>query len=118
MLREQGITVACISTEENPVVGARCRKLGIPYWKGQRDKLTVLKKFLTETGVSPEHCVYVGNDTNDAACLQYAGLAVVPRDAAPEVVALADWRTEAAGGAGVLRELASRIMDERKRTDG
>jgi YrbI family 3-deoxy-D-manno-octulosonate 8-phosphate phosphatase len=114
LLREAGIAVACISTEENPVVQARCQKLGIPYWQGQHDKLSALKAFLDQHGLAAEDCVYVGNDTNDAACLKFAGLAVVPRDAAPEVRPLADWQTEAAGGAGVLRELASRILKERQ----
>jgi N-acylneuraminate cytidylyltransferase len=114
LLRNARISVACISTEENPVVRARCQKLGIPYWQGQHDKVSVLKAFLDQHRIAAEDCVYVGNDTNDAACLEHAGLAVVPRDAVPEVRHLADWQTEAVGGAGVLRELASRILKERQ----
>lgn len=113
LLKKAGIAVASISTEENPVVRARCQKLDIPYWQGQRDKLAALQSFLAQAGIEAEDCVYVGNDTNDAACLDYAGLAVVPRDAAPEVLPLADWVTEAAGGAGVLREIAARILEEK-----
>jgi YrbI family 3-deoxy-D-manno-octulosonate 8-phosphate phosphatase len=114
LLRSAGIAVACISTEENPVVRARCQKLQIPYWQDQRDKLCALRTFLDQQGLSPQECVYVGNDTNDAACLEFVGVAVVPRDAAPEVVPLADWQTNAAGGEGVLREIASQILEERK----
>ncbi len=115
LLKDEGILVACISTEENPVVRARCQKLGIPYRQGQKDKLAALKTFLEEMGIPAGECVYIGNDTNDAACLQYAGLAVVPQDAVAEVLPLADWRTKAAGGDGVLREVASRILEERTR---
>jgi N-acylneuraminate cytidylyltransferase len=114
LLRRAGIEVACISTEENPVVRARCEKLGIPYWQGQQDKLSALRAFLAQTGIEAADCVYIGNDTNDAACLEYAGLAVVPSDAAPEVLPLADWQTETAGGAGVIREIAARISEERQ----
>jgi YrbI family 3-deoxy-D-manno-octulosonate 8-phosphate phosphatase len=116
LLKQTGLLVACISTEENPVVRARCEKLEIPYWQGQRDKLSTLKALLERHGIQPEHCLYVGNDTNDASCLEYAAVAVVPRDAVPEVLHLADWQTEASGGEGVLREIASRLLDERKQS--
>jgi YrbI family 3-deoxy-D-manno-octulosonate 8-phosphate phosphatase len=112
LLKDAGIAVACISTEENPVVRARCEKLGIPYWQGERDKLSVLQAFLKQQGIEPQHCLYVGNDTNDAGCLDFAGIAVVPRDAASVVTRLADWQTEVAGGEGVLREIASLILQE------
>jgi YrbI family 3-deoxy-D-manno-octulosonate 8-phosphate phosphatase len=110
LLREAGILVACISTERNPVVRARCQKLGIPYWQGQDDKLSALRDFLEQNRIPSENCLYIGNDTNDAACLEYAGVAVVPRDVAQEVTHLADWRTQAAGGEGVLREVAREIL--------
>lgn len=110
LLKEAGIAVACISTEENPVVRARCQKLGIPYWQGQRDKLSALRAFLEHRGIDRADCLYVGNDTNDATCLDFVGTAVVPRDAASEVTHLADWQTKTAGGEGVLREIASLIL--------
>jgi len=113
LLRKAGILVACISTERNPVVQARCHKLGIPHWQGQDDKLSVLQDFLEQNRVPAGNCLYVGNDTNDAACLEFAGVAVVPRDAAQEVAHLANWRTQAAGGEGVLREIAREILKTR-----
>jgi YrbI family 3-deoxy-D-manno-octulosonate 8-phosphate phosphatase len=117
LLKREGILVACISTEENPVVRARCEKLGIPYWQGQQDKLAALQAFLDQHELGPEECLYVGNDTNDSACLQHAGIAVVPRDAAPEVQHLAHWQTKAAGGEGVLREIAGKLLKERQRDE-
>jgi N-acylneuraminate cytidylyltransferase len=114
LLKRAGVVVACISTEVNPVVRARCEKLDIPYWQGQTDKLSALKSFLAQERIRAEDTVYIGNDTNDRACLDYVGLAVVPRDAAPEVLPLADWQTEALGGAGVIREVASRILEEKR----
>jgi N-acylneuraminate cytidylyltransferase len=113
LLKRAGIAVACISTEVNPVVQARCEKLKIPYWQGQENKLAALKAFLDEQGVAAGDCVYVGNDTNDAACLAYVGVPVVPRDAASEVVSVALWQTESVGGNGVIREVASRILQEK-----
>jgi N-acylneuraminate cytidylyltransferase len=117
LLKRVGVAVACISTEENPVVRVRCEKLEIPYWQGQENKLDALKAFLAQERMEAERCLYVGNDTNDAACLEYVGLSVVPYDAASEVIPLADWRTQACGGEGVLREIASKILEERAEND-
>ncbi|MCA9933449.1 MAG: acylneuraminate cytidylyltransferase [Anaerolineales bacterium] len=113
LLKQTGILVACISTETNPVVAARCRKLGIPYWQGEKNKLTTLQAFLAQSNLEAQDCLYIGNDTNDAACLAYAGTAVVPQDAAAEVLPLADWQTDTVGGAGVLREVARAIIQAR-----
>ena len=114
LLKEAGILVACVSTETNPVVAARCRKLDIPYWQGQQNKLAALTSFLSTHELELADCLYIGNDTNDLACLQSAGVAVVPGDAAPEAKAVAAWVTEAAGGEGVLREVARLLIQARE----
>ncbi|MCA9973250.1 MAG: acylneuraminate cytidylyltransferase [Anaerolineales bacterium] len=110
LLKQAGYRVACISTEANPVVAARCRKLDIPYWQAQRDKRTALENYLAAQGIPAAACLYVGNDTNDLGCLALAGVAAAPRDAAPEALAAAHWVTEARGGEGVLREIARHLL--------
>jgi 3-deoxy-D-manno-octulosonate 8-phosphate phosphatase (KDO 8-P phosphatase) len=42
--------------------------------------------------------------------LARVGLACCPQDAAPEVLAAAHWVVPAAGGTGVLRAVAERIL--------
>jgi YrbI family 3-deoxy-D-manno-octulosonate 8-phosphate phosphatase len=110
LLRDAGYLLACISTETNEVVSARCEKLRIPYWYGQRDKLSVFKQFLEAHHLSVSDVLYIGNDSNDSPCLEFAGIAVVPADAAPEAIAVADWQTSATGGSGVLREVARALL--------
>jgi 3-deoxy-D-manno-octulosonate 8-phosphate phosphatase KdsC-like HAD superfamily phosphatase len=46
MLREAGVEVLVLSTEEHPVVGARCRKLEIPYQQGLVDKGVTLQQWV------------------------------------------------------------------------
>ncbi len=48
-LREAGIQTLVISTETNPVVAARCRKLKIEYVQGVEDKATLLRNLLART---------------------------------------------------------------------
>ena len=52
---------------------------------------------------------YLGNDVNDATCLEAVGLPVVPADAWPEVVPLARWVLERPGGHGCVRELCDAL---------
>lgn len=100
------------STETNPVVAKRCKKLGIPALQGLEDKQSALEDFCVRNGMSPNEVLYVGNDTNDAGCLRIAGIAIIPLDAAPEVVPLADAQTEICGGEAGIREIASALLDD------
>ena len=88
-----------VSTESNPVVGLRAKKLQARCLHGVDDKLAVVRAESTAVGVGLESVAYIGNDVNDAACLEAVGLPVVPADAWPEVVPLARWVLERAGWA-------------------
>ncbi len=104
-LRAAGIPTWVLSTETNPVVGRRCEKLGIPYRQGIADKQAALEALAGEVGVALGDVVFVGNDINDAGCLRIAGIPVVVQDAHPDVLPLARYRTQAAGGFGAVREV-------------
>ncbi len=114
-LKERGIPMVVISTETNPVVEARCRKLGIECLTGVADKLSVMREWLQRRGVSSENnVVYIGNDVNDLACMQAVGCAVAPSDAHPQVLEAADVVLQAKGGRGALRELAEMVLQQRE----
>lgn len=111
-LREAGLPAWVLSTEVHPVVGRRCTKLGIPYRQGLTDKLAGLAQVAAETGVPLQRTAYVGNDINDAACLETVGLPIVVRDAHPDVVPLARFQTAAAGGFGAVREVCDWLVGD------
>jgi 3-deoxy-D-manno-octulosonate 8-phosphate phosphatase (KDO 8-P phosphatase) len=104
-LARDGIAAAIISTETNPVVTARGRKLGIRCVQGCADKSAALKGLAAELGFSLAQVAFVGNDINDLECLQAAGLPIVVRDAHPDVLSVAAYRTNAPGGRGAVREV-------------
>lgn len=108
-LRSLGVALAVLSTEVNPVVGARCRKLGIDAVAGCDDKGLALQELLGRLGADPSTTCYVGNDINDADCLVAVGLPIVVADAHPDVVPLAAHRTTALGGRGAVREVCDLI---------
>jgi len=112
-LRRAGVETAVISSERNPVVSARCAKIGVPCWQGCGDKLAVLRDLAEQRNLSNREVAYMGNDWNDADCLQWAGLPIVVGSAAPEIIRLGRYITRTPGGFGALREVAELICQSR-----
>ncbi len=108
-IRAQGIAQLILSTERNPVVAARARKLRLPTLQGVDDKAAALERYCARNEKDPARVVYFGNDVNDLAAMRLAGWAVCPADAAEEVRAEADLVLCACGGAGVVREWLGRM---------
>jgi YrbI family 3-deoxy-D-manno-octulosonate 8-phosphate phosphatase len=94
-----------LSTEKNPVVTARCRKLKLLCVQGVADKAVRLKELAVERSLTPRDIAYVGNDINDTGCLTLAGLPIVVADAHPDVRGLAKLTTTVPGGYGAVREI-------------
>lgn len=104
-----GVAYLIVSTEPNPVVALRAEKLRARCVHGVDDKLAVVRDEAARAGVELGRVAYVGNDVNDADCLEAVGLPVVPADAWPEVVPAARWVLERPGGHGCVRELCDAV---------
>jgi YrbI family 3-deoxy-D-manno-octulosonate 8-phosphate phosphatase len=106
-----GVPYVIVSTEANPVVQARAAKLRAPCVNGVEDKLAVVEDRARGAGVELGAVAFVGNDVNDAACLEAVGVPVVPADAWPEVVPLARWVLTRNGGDGCVREFCDAVWE-------
>jgi len=106
------IELLVISKETNPVVTARCKKLGIPVFQSVSDKGQALKEILRQKKLNPQQVMFIGNDTNDLPAFEVAGYAVVPADAHPSVARLADLVLTHNGGHGAVRELCDLILSK------
>lgn len=104
-LERVGIENLILSTEVNPVVAARSRKLGIPCMQGCDDKRSALDAVVQQRSLSMAQVAFVGNDINDLPCLIRVGLPIVVRDAHPDVVPNARYQTQKRGGCGAVREV-------------
>jgi N-acylneuraminate cytidylyltransferase len=113
-LKEAGVEVIVLSTETNPVVAARCEKLGVSCLQGARDKLTALQAFAQERSLTPQQVAYVGNDINDLDCMGWVGLPIAVADAVPEIQATAQLVTILPGGEGAVREVCDLILSQRR----
>jgi len=104
-LRGLGLTTIIISTEVNPVVQARARKLNIRCINGCDDKKGALLGVLEEQALTFSDAAFMGNDVNDLPCLTEVLLPIVVADAHPDVRSVARFTTDRPGGAGAVREV-------------
>ena len=111
MLRKKGIPQIIISTEANPVVETRAKKLELLVWYDAKDKKSILQDYCSKNGISLSRVVYVGNDVNDLEAMKIVGYPIATADAHPSVRQIAKLVLASRGGDGVIRELADTILE-------
>ncbi len=118
LLKKTGIPLLVLSKEPVPIVVHRCEKLGLECLHGVDDKLPMLTTWLSERGLDLANTVYMGNDINDLQCLAAVGCGVVPVDAHPDVLPVADLVLSHAGGHGAVRQLCDLVCHHRRKHGG
>ncbi len=117
--RQAGLEYAIISGREAPAVTARARRLGIEHvQQGQFDKAESIARVFTDLAVDPSAVAFMGDDVNDLPAMKRVGVVCAPANARPEVKAVADLVTTAAGGQGAVREFLERIIAAKGRAGG
>jgi len=111
-IRKLGYKQIIISTEKNPVVARRAKKLGIECFHGVDNKLKCLKDFTDSNGIKMEQVCFVGNDINDLEVMSAVGFKACPKDAYIEIINIADIIFSVCGGQGVIRELFYKLKKE------
>ncbi|MFE1233558.1 cytidylyltransferase domain-containing protein [Streptomyces sp. NPDC058745] len=109
-LRRAGVPLLILSTEQNPVVAARARKLRIPVLHGVDRKDLALKQWCEEQRIDPQRVLYAGNDVNDLPCFHLVGWPVAVGSAHDSVRAAARAVTVTPGGSGAIREIAAWLL--------
>jgi N-acylneuraminate cytidylyltransferase len=118
LLREAGVRVLILSTEQNSVVAQRAAKLGVECLHDVADKGVTLSSWMRANDLDQESVAFLGNDVNDLACLRLVGVPACVADAHPDVRAACRYVTHAAGGEGAVREFAEAILAARSRAGG
>lgn len=108
-LRSLGVHILIISTELNPVVTVRAKKLKIPCKQGVEDKATVIADTCKELDIDQAHTMFVGNDINDIPAFNSVGIPVAVADAYPETYQHVLYQTNKNGGYGAVREVCDMI---------
>jgi len=110
-LESVGVQTIVISTEANPVVSARARKLKIDCVQNCPDKRAALDEIVRDRGIPLDQIAFVGNDVNDLPALTAVGLPIVVQDAHTRVLPHAMLQTDTPGGHGAVREVCEWLAD-------
>ena len=114
LLRESGVKIAWISGRGSEATQRRADELKIPYVvQGELDKVTALRALTEELELSPDQCVYMGDDIIDADAIRWAGIGVTVPEGQFEAIEAANLITNRPGGSGAVREVCNHILAAR-----
>ena len=112
-IRKMGFEQIIISTETNPIVSVRAKKLGINCLQGIENKKVALISYCKDKKFNLENVVYVGNDINDKEVMETVGLRFCPNDSHDSIKKISNHILKANGGDGVIRELLDFIIKQK-----
>lgn len=108
-LRNKGFKVVIISSETNPVVAMRAKKLDTEYIQGVDNKSIELIKWAKSNELSLNEIAFVGNDINDIPAFEIVGLSIGVLDSHPDIYSYLDCMTTSKGGYGAVREVCDQL---------
>ena len=114
-IKKKVIEQIILSSEKNPVVRQRAKKLELFCLNGTSKKKVDLEKYLKKNNIDRKNVVFIGNEINDLEVMKIVGLPVVPNDAHPDVKKIARIVTDTCGGQGVIREFLDIILDKQNK---
>ncbi len=115
-LRRAGFVIAWISGRGSLATRTRAKELGVDeVHLHVKDKRLALAELQARLGIPPAHTASMGDDEPDLGLLAASAFFAAPADARPEIRALADFVTDARGGAGAVREFADLLLAARAR---
>ena len=100
-----GLKVGCLSGRKSRANEVRAKELGLSFLQEDvLDKLAGFADLLAELEITPEECMYIGDDLVDLPVMRRVGIAVAVADAMPELDEAAHYRTKNPGGHGAVAE--------------
>ncbi|SDW72567.1 acylneuraminate cytidylyltransferase [Flavobacterium degerlachei] len=118
ILRQNGVQVMVLTSENSELVGQRMKKLQIQdTFLGVKDKYSFLKHILAIKNSSFGSVAYVGDDVNDLANICSSGWSFTPANATDIVKHHADIVLRNDSGTGAIREVCETILKYNKRYD-
>ena len=114
MLREKGIKVGIITSEDRQLNQRRADKLKLDFfYQGKKNggKLAVAREICQKMGISMQEVAYIGDDVNCIELLSAVGMAACPADADSRVKAIPGIHVMTKkGGEGCVREFCEMLM--------
>ena len=111
MLKEKGLIVAILTSENTDVVLARADKLKIDeVYVNEHEKLKRLIYLSKKYEISMEEVAYIGDDVNDLEALKAVGFSALAGNSPIQDQFTPDYITTRYGGNGAFREFADIIL--------
>ena len=111
VLRKLNKSVYILSTEKNPVVSARAKKLKIQVLQGIKNKAEAILSLSESKRYDLSRILYVGNDLNDYHVMKICGYSACPIDSHIKIKELSNIVLNTRGGEGIVRELLEDVFD-------
>ncbi len=110
-LSSLGMKIFVVSTEKNPVVSKRCKKLKINCYQAVENKVSVINQISEELSIPLSQFAFVGNDINDLGALKAVGVSIGVSDSYKEVLDICDYTCDKKGGCGAVREVCDMFIN-------
>jgi len=109
---QQGYNVCVITGGKSEGVRKRLNGLGVTavFMGRSTDKVEAFEAYVYEKDLDPQEVLYMGDDLPDYAVMRKVGLPACPRDAAPEIIEIAEYVSSFEGGAGCAREVIEKVL--------
>ncbi|MBR0458818.1 MAG: HAD-IIIA family hydrolase [Victivallales bacterium] len=108
-----GYKIIIISGRKSKANQRRARELNVTLLvEDTLKKAVALRQACEQLGLTPEECLYIGDDFVDIPAMELACVTASPGDAEPIVRERAHWQLEHNGGRGAIREAVLRLLRE------
>lgn len=111
LLKRAGITPVVITGRDSQALRVRLQALGIEHaYFGTEEKRAAAEQTLAELKLTWQDAAAMGDDWPDLSVMRRCALACAPVNAHAQVRAMADYVTNASGGAGAAREFSDLLL--------
>jgi YrbI family 3-deoxy-D-manno-octulosonate 8-phosphate phosphatase len=111
LIRNSGVDVCIITSENSSVVKARVKKLKINLaFYGVKDKYRILEEVVSKQNLSWNEVAYIGDDVNDYTNIVASGISFCPSNAADKIKSISTIVLAKSGGNGAVREACEIIL--------
>lgn len=114
MLREAGIKIGIITSEDTRIVENRAKKLKVDHLRQGKHaggKFAAVKDICNEMGITLQEVAYIGDDVNCIDLLSNVGIAACPADACEQVRRIENINVmQKKGGEGCVRDFVEFIL--------
>lgn len=115
LIQKIGLKVIIITGRKSNIVEKRMTDLGVDLiFQGREDKGVALREACAQLNLSPEDCLYMGDDWPDLSAFAIAGMKITVPNGHVEVRRRADLVTQAQGGRGAVREICDLLLESKE----